>query len=402
MYHYRNFESFWKILESDSFWVTNARFSNDDEEQQFGKNIIENLYNNIGENKIKIHLNNITDLNENFIVCFCLEDDKLSQWRGYAAEGGVSIGMDFGYPVPFVVLKSNVNNEVIPDRSNSVLQYVGIDKVVYLNPDDNNDNEKLMSKLQLKNIPGLVGDGQDCINEAYINEIKKCAPYIKHAGFKEENETRLVFRNNQGILNDCIRYKESSTTGIKTPYIVVKMGLQQDDITYCNIRICLDNSNSESDLAKILLNFFLKNKIYVNVQGCHFTYSHNLEYFCQGCTLKKFEGYYTQNRCNKNHDALARYTYALGKDKCIVISQGDNQDKVYSMVKDALSELNDQEIYKGIKVWCEGHLPIRTITVGPCENQKNVIESIRYYCNHKYWLNDVDIIKSNIPFRKSR
>ena len=34
VYQYRNFDSFWSIVKSDAFWATNARFSNDEAEQQ--------------------------------------------------------------------------------------------------------------------------------------------------------------------------------------------------------------------------------------------------------------------------------------------------------------------------------------------------------------------------------
>lgn len=36
IYQYRSLDNFWSIIESDSFWATNARFSNDHEEQRLG------------------------------------------------------------------------------------------------------------------------------------------------------------------------------------------------------------------------------------------------------------------------------------------------------------------------------------------------------------------------------
>lgn len=75
-YQYREFDSFWTILKSDSFWATDARFSNDSQEQRFGT---DTLTCELGE-KLRKGL----ELNEDYIVCFCAEDDKLSQWRGYS------------------------------------------------------------------------------------------------------------------------------------------------------------------------------------------------------------------------------------------------------------------------------------------------------------------------------
>lgn len=42
-----------------------------------------------------------------YIVCFCDDNDRLSQWRGYAKEG-IAIGFDFRNTRPFFI-KCNIN-----------------------------------------------------------------------------------------------------------------------------------------------------------------------------------------------------------------------------------------------------------------------------------------------------
>ena len=151
VYQYRSFKSFWQILKSDSFWATNARFSNDEEEQQFGMEIIAALF---GDKCLEDNQNDNFGLNENYIICFCKEDDKLSQWRGYAPEGGVSMGFDFGMPRAFSIINSESDSS--DDLSNSIPQYVGLDTVRYIDPKRSNQSfddycDYCHKELNLKN-----------------------------------------------------------------------------------------------------------------------------------------------------------------------------------------------------------------------------------------------------------
>ena len=106
----------------------------------------------------------------------------------------------------------------------------------------------------------------------------------------------------------------------------------------------------------------------------------------------------------------------LSQDNSVFISQGNNQKEIFECVYSCVAEFNQRILKKAgvakdgksskkcsqkIKVWCEGHLPIRSITVGPSKNQANIKEAISYYCKHTYWLRDVAVDVSAIPFRKS-
>ena len=51
VYQYRSLDSFWAIVQSDSFWATNARFSNDLEEQNLGRKKINLL---LPEDSVKV------------------------------------------------------------------------------------------------------------------------------------------------------------------------------------------------------------------------------------------------------------------------------------------------------------------------------------------------------------
>ena len=74
-------------------------------------------------------------------------------------------------------------------------------------------------------------------------------------------------------------------------------------------------------------------------------------------------------------------------------------DSVERTVTEVCKDLESERI----KIWCEGHLPIRSIRVSPCENQEQVIRSLRHYCKHKkYWLKYVDVVGSLIPYRRPK
>lgn len=403
VYQYRNFQSFWQILQNDCFWATNARFSNDEAEQHFGMQVISSLFEDNEAKDEPVDLG----LDDNYIVCFCLEDDKLSQWRGYASEGGVSMGFDFGMPRVFSILNSDLEeqgkNEF--DTTNSVMQYVDINEVQYINPPINQDANEYIEycKNQLK----LISPENNAnAREVYLKEIQKKAPYIKHSGFAEENECRLVFSNIDGKLNECVRYRSASGEMLKYPYIVIKAALPKDEESSCVVRICVEKAQEPSlvkDIERLLKDKISSGKD-ISVRGCHLLSEAVFdvdESFCQGCVLCHWQDLSHYEKCRTSYNALdnIRYSCYLYKhENCVIISQGENQQEVFEAIYAYVNNLNGKN---KIKVWCEGHLPLRKITIGPCINQNSMAEAIRHYCKHKYWLRDVEIELSAIPFRRT-
>jgi len=378
------------MLENDAFWATNARFSNDEEEQRFGKEVIESVW------KSDMASEDF-GLDENYIICFCNEDDKLSQWRGYASEGGVSMGFDFGMPRAFSIVMKDKDKEPLSSE-NCIVQYAGLGEVLYINPkgqeDDDNYGEYCKKELELGEI--------STESEANYNEkVRKKAPYIKHSGFKEEDECRLVFHNN-GALDACIRYHGIANEALKYPYIVVKAALPDREEKQCVVRVCIQDGN-EDEIVKALEEKLEARMSGVVVMRCHSIDGKTCdieEAFCEGCTLRRLETVFDTRDCRYHGNGSMNYTYTLpNKGNCVMISQGEKQENVFEIVHSCVEKYSDDT--NKISVWCEGHLPLRTITVGPCSNQNVVVEAIKHYCKHKYWLRDVEIKPSAIPFRRS-
>lgn len=170
-------------------------------------------------------------------------------------------------------------------------------------------------------------------------EIEDIVPYFKDDAFVEESEWRLLFGNKRGKLSKCVRFR-TLTDGAKVPYMVVHAG----------------------DLGK-------------NYSRCVFEPK---EY-----TLDKLD------EIRKNGITAIR------------IPQGNDQEAVYYKVEQAVNEYNKSNGLNGdyrIRIYCEGHLPIRRIVVAPTYNRERTAEKIKRYCWSNYWLRDVDVAFSNIPY----
>lgn len=104
LYHYTNILGLKAIIESRSIWASDIRYLNDFSEVKIAKDflratypiILESYQNHPLANIIKIACEEIlVEEITVFATSFCETPDKLSQWRGYANDGGgVSIGFN--------------------------------------------------------------------------------------------------------------------------------------------------------------------------------------------------------------------------------------------------------------------------------------------------------------------
>jgi hypothetical protein len=104
LYHYTNLEGLNGIVRTDDLWLTHAQYCNDDEELTHGmrltKRVLEEQRDK-SDGKKRKYLDELLriickpELDPVYICCFCEEDDLLSQWRAYAANGmGVSLAIE--------------------------------------------------------------------------------------------------------------------------------------------------------------------------------------------------------------------------------------------------------------------------------------------------------------------
>lgn len=379
LYHYANYDTLWKILESDSFFARNIRFSNDANEYMTGRTVIEKFV----EENHKFDEGNIRNIVQQeiqknpmmyFMVCFCEDGDLLSQWRGYA-KNGVSIGLDFkgGYKnrhdierhvEHFCVVnnkkfqdmndkgRGNYNCKYYLDDKDTGITFVQMPyKVQYISKGDRKKADAILSKLYDSEKYEDYKDGAD--------KLIRYIPFLKDKSFEEEKEHRLIFdmeylgvsrANSDYVCSKKIEYLEQD--GIKKPYINVEFGRAKNKLSdVANIYVGKD----VLDLKDVLEKIDDKNDIVI-------------------CEDKKRNGIY--------------------------IGEGNNQEDIMVEIEKFIEAAKvSEKIRKKVKIWCEGHLPIREIMVGPSKKQHDIKESLEFYKKTVYWMKYIEIKESKIPLR---
>lgn len=199
-------------------------------------------------------------------------------------------------------------------------------------------------------IPVVYADSKDCettykrieskLKEAEFDgkiDIEDIIPYIKNDRFYEEKESRIVFSNIDKEYDNCIRFRETENK-ILVPYILVKFG------------------HAEKNIVSVKFDFSDK-------------------------AIEEF----IKNRSNPVE---------------IMIPQGSNQEKIYQTVKQKYIKMRNEDRFANpnMYIFCEGHLPVKKIFVAPTYDRDRTAESIKRFCKSRYWLSEVEVEASNIPF----
>lgn len=303
-YHYTSLEVLFNILDNDAFWASNVRFSNDSMEEKM--------------------LDKASCIKDDYIICFCSENDVLSQWRGYCYNGGGSIKLNLRGPVNYSILHADYDTS----RQYKIYENAPL-PVAYVSP-------QMHPQQRVKTLEAILKSKSNGSNI----QMEDIAPYLKNGKFYEEKESRLVFSNLNGDLSKCIRFR-TLQNGVKVPYIVVK----NDNIGKMNGSCIVD--------------------------------------------MKQF-----------TDDELYRYKKIR---KAIWVPEGTDQESKYY---DILSRIEQYEAKHSdeplcpLRVFCRGHLPIEEITVAPTYDSDRIVEQIERFCMSKYWLRQVKVKKSEIPYIK--
>jgi hypothetical protein len=188
LYHYTDLGGLQGILQNDDLWLTHSRYLNDDEEITHGYRIVKTVIEE-EQNKPKLtkerqkFLAGLFELvkepsEEGVYICsFCLDDNLLSQWRGYGANGmGVSLKFD---PSGFSYITGG------DSPKNGLMR---LWKVFYP-ADTQKEIIRQAINFGFKQKVKTVQEKAD--KAAYA--IQFFIPTFKNAGFVEEKECRLIF-----------------------------------------------------------------------------------------------------------------------------------------------------------------------------------------------------------------
>ena len=376
LYHYTKLDTLWKILDSDSLYARNIRFSNDTNEFLLGQDIIEKFIKQCLDLTDCSRIEIIEDIKRNpimnFMVCFCKNGDLLSQWRGYA-RGGVSLGFDFNegefnqesaqkHIEYFCVLNNQKYQDLCEEKKtkkyfidNKPLLFVQMPyQVQYVS------EEKDLLQDKIKDILRILWESNPSSDlKLRARMLFEYIPFIKNYTFKEEEEYRLIFdmdylKKTKGYTN-YIRSKKIeyiNDNGIKKPYINIEFGKPDDKNSDVN-QIWIGDDVKE--LFDIIHSIFIQFN----------TISVERKFNCYG----------------------------------IFIGDGKNQEDIVLKIEEVLEENGILLDERRVKIWCKGHLPIREIIIGSSEYQYDIKECLEYYKKTVYWLRYIDIRLSSIPFR---
>ena len=299
--HYTSINSAFAILDGDAFWASNVRFSNDETEEKM------------------LQLENSSE-RDDYIICFCTENDMLSQWRGYCHNGGVAIKLNLGYTQQYSILHADY------EESGKYITYFNTPlPVIYLN------NKDKSTKVRRN----MEQDISSTYNTSYIT-IEDMLPYLKNGHFREEREVRMEFSNKGESLSKCIRFR-TLQDGVKVPYIVVKHG----------------------DAGKM-----------------------------QGSCATEIEQY--------DDDKIMQMST---HKEIIWIEEGNDQEKKYYDMVTHIEDFKKRNNWeKPVKILCKGRLPVEKITVAPTYDRNRKAEQIKRFCQSKYWLRNVVVEVSDIPY----
>lgn len=385
IYHYTSLGVFWKCVDNNSMYARHVRFSNDAEEYALGKKLIEGF--------VKTKGLQMTREEDYYMICFCKKDDLLSQWRGYA-EAGVSMGFDFSYGEFYLdhqekkqknsnffamtllnnkeyraVEKNYISENKSINFADDCFRYTvkGNTHTIYATPykvsytKANKMNKKLKSKLK-----NIINHSTDKNQKEYM--LCNYIPYIKNKGFKEEAEYRLLF--DLHLIGKMSRFEKEDIWGKKITYLDTESAIRLP-----NIEVMFCNANELKEDCKYII---IEKNIYEN--DCFKSFVSNLEDELKGQGIKIKMG---------------------SKEKCqIVVGNGRNQSGIAEIIEKLLEKCSINREKTKIKIWYQGHLPIRTIRVAPCKESSKIKESIELYNRGVYWLKYVDVLESSIPYRE--
>lgn len=213
LYHYTSITTLFSLLDSDSFWASSTRFSNDSSEQRVFP------LSCLGQQALN---------DDNYMLCLSASRDCLSQWRGYCYHGGASLKFNMATPQDYSVLHTDYDVSKQYERITNApipVIYVPVPKKHCDKAEESENQQRLQHLEEL---------WQRLTN--FGVPLESLVPQFKDQKFQEEQELRLLFENTNNELASCIRFR-TLKNNVKVPYIVVKIGDAAKNFTKCDFDI---------------------------------------------------------------------------------------------------------------------------------------------------------------------
>jgi hypothetical protein len=252
--HYTTIQGMMGILTSNCLWASNASFLNDRKELSHALDVAQAAIEKLTSSRAMRHWapmlkRAVNDLNggeipDTYVTCFCVNDDNLSQWRGYGGnQQGISITFDR------LKLSRRLKSE------NAKLYKVIYAKIT------TRDKLREALKGELADIADLKDVlGENSPEEQY-NDIfgRLCSllPKFKHLGFKDEREWRFVVQKSIKVEDLCFRAGRNRIV----PYI--ELGKAEQLLPIISIRV---GPGDDQELTALSISQLLKAKGHIGVK----------------------------------------------------------------------------------------------------------------------------------------
>jgi hypothetical protein len=208
-----DFAPFQSIVENGKLWATHIRYLNDTSEQQLFERLfrarVEELIKTSSpgaKQRMHLWLERLKSKTVPYVICLSQDDgNRLSQRRGYAAQGGVSIGFKV----------SLLQAKLCRPR----LHRLDLQQVRYVDPAGGKATNDIIDGLLQ-----IDFDRPGSPNPAYYAETVSLhsSATFKHFAFEEEKEARLV------LLQTTQRPKIRVRGSLMVPYLEVDIDQQSD------------------------------------------------------------------------------------------------------------------------------------------------------------------------------
>ena len=247
LFHYTSVAGLVGIIQNQTLWASHYGYSNDAQEVKHFFDVgLPNLLPSIPSERIQALANKIFDdkepLAEPYILSFCTPqkgdncervkaNGLLSQWRGYAHEGGYAIVFD-------TEKLSTLLTRLAKEKWNEDADLFGGD-VVYSSDSEEQKLSEFGQDLKIiKSFFFEIPPPDETMEKIYI-ALMRCACRYKHWGFKEENEVRFIaipqsdaVRGqliSEGIPIKEIPIKHFQRSGTLVPYIDLFEGITKTE-----------------------------------------------------------------------------------------------------------------------------------------------------------------------------
>jgi len=176
-----------------------------------------------------------------FGICFCKQEDLLSQWKEYGDETrGLSLGFDLNWFIRHGIRQQKPMTSMI--QSNAI----GIDNVIYC-------SEQFIREITNVIYQAIKTDGVSSWITSITPTLKHYSGFIKNSSFKAEDEIRIVYYP----VASGMDFKVKDVSGISE---LMKSVKQHYEISWTNFdsqalkSVCIGHNCplNEADILEIL------------------------------------------------------------------------------------------------------------------------------------------------------